>query len=144
MIYFKYLLLMFIGWICSVSIGSIFGALLGKIVGKIIGIIFPISYKNVMSFIGGMANPFISIYIISKFLLDKNSDGLYDIIPISLILLPYVLINLQALYNSGVQDGSGIKTYGKTEIVMKVDKTLVFGGLLGCVLSLYYYTHYTF
>jgi hypothetical protein len=132
MIYLKYLLIFFIGWIASVIIGGIVGA------------IFSSNKSKIGGFIAGLISPFIIIFIVSKILLDKNPENTYDLLPITLILIPYILINIRAIYNSGVQDGSGSDTFGTTGIIMKVNKGLVIGGLLGSVLSLYFFAKYSF
>lgn len=140
----KYLLLILVGWIFSVSIGPIIGTIIGKIVGKIIGLIFPVSYESVMNFFSGFLNPLISVFIISKILLDKNSENTYDLLPIILILLPLILINIQAINNSRKQSATGNYTYGSTGIKMKVSKGLVFGILLGVLTTLFVFTQFSF
>lgn len=132
MIYLKYLLIFFSGWLTSVIIGGIIGALFNSNKSKIGG------------FVAGLIIPFAVVYLVSKILLDKNSENKYNLLPITLILIPYILINIRALYNSGVQDGSGNNTFGVTGIQMKVNKGLVIGGLIGSVLSLYCFVQYSF
>ena len=75
-------------------------------------------------------------------MLNLNSENRYDLLPITLILLPYILINIRAVYNSGVQDGSGNNTFGVTGIEMKANKGLIYGGLIGCVIALIYFANY--
>lgn len=132
MIYLKYFLMIILGWIVSVIIGSLLGALFGSHKSKIGG------------FISGIINPIITVFIIVKILLDKNVSYTYDILPITLTLLPLTLINLQALYNSGVQDGSRDDLLPITGIRMKINKGLVFGTLIGCLIALFLFTRYRF
>lgn len=132
MIYLKYLLIVVVGWISSIIIGGLIGAVLRSNESKIGG------------FFAGLISPSITVFLVSKILLEKNTQNTYDLLPISLILIPYILINIRAIYNSGVQDGSGDNTFGTTGINMKVNKSLIFGGLLGSVLSLIYFTQYSF
>lgn len=131
MIFLKYLLIFIVGWISSV------------IIGAIIGSIFRSNESKIGGLIAGLISPSIIVFLVSKILLDKNTQNTYDILPISIILIPYVLINIRALYNSGVQDGSGDNTFGTTGITMKVNKGLIFGGLLGSIIALIYFTQYT-
>ena len=132
MIYLKYLLIFFVGWISSVVIGGIIGA------------IFRSNESKIGGFIAGLISPSITVFLVSKILLEKNTQNTYNILPISLILIPYILINIRAIYNSGVQDGSGDNTFGTTGINMKVNKGLVFGGFLGSAISIIYFTQYSF
>lgn len=131
MIFLKYLLIFIVGWISTVIIGAIVGA------------IFRSNESKIGGFIAGLISPSITVFLVSKILLDKNTQNTYDIFPISLIVIPYLLINARALYNSGVQDGSGDNTFGTTGINMKVNKGLVFGGFLGSIIALIYFTRYT-
>jgi uncharacterized membrane protein len=130
MIYLKYLLIFILGWLASVILGGIIGA------------IFSADKSKIGGFITGLLIPPVIIFIISKIMLDPNSENRYDLLPITLILLPYILINIRGIYNSGVQDGSGNNTYGVTGIEMKANKGLIYGGLIGCVISLIYFTNY--
>ncbi|TDP57385.1 hypothetical protein [Flavobacterium dankookense] len=132
MIYLKYILIFFSSWIISVIIGGIIGAIFNSNKSKIGG------------FIAGLIIPFTVVFLVSKVLLEKNSENKYDLLPIILILIPYILINTRALYNSGVQDGSGNNKFGVTGIEMKVNKGLVVGGLIGSVLTLYCFVQYSF
>ena len=130
MIYLKYLLIFILGWLASLIIGGLIGA------------IFSADKSKIGGFITGLLIPSVIIFIISKMMLETNSENRYDLLPITLILLPYILINIRAVYNSGVQDGSGDNTYGVTGIEMKANKGLIYGGLIGCVIALTYFTNY--
>ncbi|MEN9548550.1 MAG: hypothetical protein RIR12_1141 [Bacteroidota bacterium] len=132
MIYLKYLLIFFSGWVTSV------------IIGGIIGVIFKAEKSKIGGFIAGLIIPFAVVFLVSKILLNKNSVNKYNLLPISLILMPYILFNLRALYISGVQDGSGNDNWGLTRVKMKVNKGLVIGGLIGSVLSVYFFVKYSF
>lgn len=130
MIYLKYLLIFILGWFASVIFGGMIGA------------IFSADKSKLGGFITGLLIPSVTVFIISKIMLETNSENRYDLLPITLILLPYILINTRGIYNSGVQDGSGNNTYGVTGIKMKANKGLIYGGLIGCVISLIYFTNY--
>lgn len=130
MIYLKYILIFILGWLASVIFGGMIGA------------IFSANKSKLGGFITGLLIPSVTVLIISKIMLETNSENRYDLLPITLILLPYILINTRGIYNSGVQDGSGNNTYGVTGIEMKANKGLIYGGLIGCVISLIYFTNY--
>lgn len=130
MIYLKYILIFILGWLASVIFGGMIGA------------IFSADKSKLGGFITGLLIPPVTVLIISKIMLETNSENRYDLLPVTLILLPYILINIRGIYNSGVQDGSGNNTYGVTGIEMKANKGLIYGGLIGCVISLIYFTNY--
>ena len=132
MIYFKYFLMVILGWLFSLIFGAILGA------------VFRSHKSNLGGFISGLIIPFVTFFAVSKILVEKNSVNTFDLLPIILILLPLTLINIQAIYNSGVQDGSGDNTYGKTGLVMKVNKGLIFGTLLGVLASILIFTRLSF
>ena len=132
MIYFKYFLLFILGWFLSIVIGGILGA------------IFRSDKSKIGGFLSGIINPIITVFIILKFLVDKNQNDKFDILPIILILTPLTLFNLRALYNSGVQDGSGNDILPLTGVRMKINKGLIFGSLLGCLITLFLFTSYRF
>ena len=121
-----------LGWLLSVIFGAILGVIFGSLKSKIGG------------FIAGFINPFITIIAVTKILVEKNPENTYDILPIILILLPLTLINIQAIYNSGAQDATGDNTYGKTGIIMKVNKGLILGTLIGVITSLFIFTRFLF
>ena len=124
------MLIFILGWLASVIFGGMIGAMLSAEKSKIGG------------FITGLLIPPITVLIISKIMLETNFENRYDLFPIILMLLPYILINIRGIYNSGVQDGSGSNTYGITGIEMKVNKGLIYGGLMGCLISVVYFTKY--
>lgn len=124
--------MLFLGWLFSV----IFGAILGGI--------FRTNKSRIGGFVSGLIIPFVTSFTVAKILAEKNSENTYDIIPVILILLPLTLINVQAIYNSGAQDATGVYTYGKTGITMKVNKGLILGTLIGITISLYIFTQYSF
>lgn len=132
MIYLKYLLLLILGWLLSVIFGAILGVIFGSLKSKVGG------------FFAGFINPFLTTFVLAKFLVEKNTENTYNILPIILILLPLTLINIQAIYNSGKQDATGDYTYGKTGVVMKVNKGLIFGTLIGIIASLFIFTRFAF
>ena len=132
MIYLKYLLTLILGWLLSVIIGAILGVIFGSLDSKIGG------------FIAGLINPFVTTFVLLKFLAEKNSENTYDLLPIILILLPLTLINIQAIYNSGKQDATGDYTYGNTGIVMKVNKGLILGTLISILTSIFIFTYFSF
>lgn len=132
MLYLKYFLMIILGWIGSLIIGALLGVIFGSHKSKFGG------------FISGIINPFITVFIIGKILVDKNVSNTYDILPICLILLPLTLIMLQALYNSGVQDGRKNDILPISGIRMKLNKGLIFGTLIGCITTLFLFTRYLF
>ena len=130
MIYLKYLILIVIGWVLSI------------ITGAIIGAIFHSHKSKVGGFISGLIYPSLTVLIILKLLVDKNINNTYDIVPIVFIIFPIIFINIQALYNSGFQDGKGDSLLPITRISLKINKGLVFGTLIGCVLALVIFTKF--
>src|SRR5690606_27678773 len=115
MIYLKYLLLIILGWILSIIIGGILGA------------IFNSNKSKTGGFIAGLLNPFLTVLLIGFLLVEQTSSGTYNILPLVLILLPLILINIQAYYNSRLQDKSGNYVLPVTGLKLKINKGLVIG-----------------
>jgi hypothetical protein len=122
----------------------ILGWLFAVIFGAILGAVFRSHKSKIGGFISGLIIPFVTFFAVAKILVEKNSVNTYDLLPIILILFPLTLINIQAIYNSGVQDGSGVKTFGKTGVVMQVNKGLVYGTLIGVLASILIFTRFSF
>lgn len=130
MTFLRYPLLIILGWICYI------------IIGAILGTIFQTQKSPIRGFISGVINPSLTVFIIGKLNMEKNTNNTYDILSIIIVLSPLILINIQALYNSGLQDGKGDNILPVTGINMKINKGLVFGTLLGSILALILFTKY--
>jgi uncharacterized sodium:solute symporter family permease YidK len=118
-----YILVFLTGWIGSI------------IIGMILSTIFKANKSTSGGFIAGILNPIIAFYIISKLLLDENQDGTYQIAYIIVMALPLFLINIQALYNSKIQDKNESDKLPSTGFRMKINKGLAIGTLIGCLFS---------
>lgn len=132
MIYLNYLLLIIVGWVGSL------------ITGGILAPIFQSNKSKIGGFLSGLIIPQITVFAITKLLVDKNSKGIYDILPVSLILIPLVLFNLQALYNSRLQVWKQNELLPVTGIKMKINVGLVIGSLIGSIVALIIFTNYNF
>lgn len=108
------------------------------------GGIFRANKSLIGGFITGIIVPTLTFLIISYFFIDKNPNGTFDILPIIVTILPYGLINLIAIYNSGVQDATGSDKFGRTGVSMKVNKGLAFGSILGLFIAIFILNNFSF
>tara|TARA_R110002051_G_scaffold144567_1_gene217390 strand:- start:706 stop:1080 length:375 start_codon:yes stop_codon:yes gene_type:complete len=123
--------MLILGWIGSLIITAIIG-----------GILQADKYK-IGGYIAGLISPSILIFVIGKILVDKNTYETYDYLPVILILLPYFLINIQAMNNSRLQTKNGNNILPETGINMRINRNLVYGGLIGSIVAFFIFTKYS-
>lgn len=100
----------------------------------IAGAIFKANRSSVGSLIAGFLSAILTVWLInSKFLSIENESKLSYLLT---MIAPIILFAIRALQVAGIQEATGDMRYGTLNIVMKVNKFLSYGMIIGVILSL--------